>query len=159
MKRKIKKIISKNVIGDIVEKHTTKAPFNLVVENLTEAIKEHDFTIIATHDLKDTYQSKNLDVDFQYKIIHICNAEKSHKALANMSHDLGIMMPKSIVVAEQNGITTLRFMKMKPWMVSLMFPEIDIAPMSKMVTQIMRDIVLTTIKKSQEQDKSHTNPN
>jgi len=38
---------------------------------------------------------------------------------------------------------------MKPWMVSMMFPDIDIAPMSKMVTSIMEKIVNETISKSE----------
>ncbi len=150
MKKKVKKFISKKVIGDIVEKHDTKAEFDVVIEKLAEAVKENNFSIVATHDLKDTYERKNLPVDFEYKIVQICNAEKSHGALTNMSHDLGIMMPKSIVVAHKNGVTSLRFMKMKPWMVSMMFPDIDVAPISKMVTKIMRDIVTQTIEKAEK---------
>ena len=150
MKRKMKKLISKKVLGDIVEKHDTKADFDVVIEKLGEAVKENNFSVVGIHDLKDTYERKNLDVDFEYKIVQICNAEKSHGALTNMSHDLGIMMPKSIVVAHKNGVTSLRFMKMKPWMVSLMFPDIDVAPISKMVTKIMRDIVTQTIEKAEK---------
>jgi len=150
LKKKVKKFISKKVIGDIVEKHETSAPFDKVIENLEEAVKENNFSVVGIHDLKDTYERKNLEADFDYKIVQICNAQKSHGALTNMSHDLGIMMPKSIVVARKDGITTLRFMKMKPWMVSLMFPEIDVAPISKMVTKIMRDIVTQTIEKAEK---------
>lgn len=147
MKKSIKKFISGKILGDIVERHTTGASFDTVIEKLEEAIKENNFSIVGVHDLKETYEKKNLEADFDYKIIQICNAQKSHGALTKLSHDLGIMMPKSIIVARKDGITTLRFMKMKPWMVSLMFPEIDIAPMSKMVTQTMRDIVTQTIEK------------
>ncbi len=147
MKKSIKKFISGKILGDIVERHTTDASFDTVIEKLEEAIKENNFSIVGVHDLKETYEKKNLEADFDYKIIQICNAQKSHGALTKLSHDLGIMMPKSIIVAGKDGITTLRFMKMKPWMVSLMFPEIDIAPMSKMVTQTMRDIVTQTIEK------------
>jgi len=145
----MKKIISKNIIGEVVEKHDTNADFDVVIEKLSEAVKKNNFSIVGVHDLKDTYERKNLDVDFKYKIVQICNAEKSHGALTNMSHDLGIMMPKSIVVAQKDGVTSLRFMKMKPWMVSLMFPDIDIAPMSKMVTKTMRDIVTQTIQEAE----------
>jgi uncharacterized protein (DUF302 family) len=136
------------VIGNIVEKHDTNAPFDVVIEKLEEAVKDNGFSIVGVHDLKSTYEKKHLDVDFDYKIVQICNAEKSHGVLTNMSHDLGIMMPKSIVVARKDGVTSLRFMKMKPWMVSLMFPDIDIAPMSKMVTNIMRKIVTQAIDKA-----------
>ena len=147
LKKKLKKLISKKIIGNIVEKHDTKAPFDKVIEKLEEAVKEHNFSVVGVHDLKETYERKNLEADFDYKIVQICNAQKSHGALTNLSHDLGIMMPKSIVVSRKDDVTSLRFMKMKPWMVSLMFPDIDIAPISKMVTKTMRDIVIQTIEK------------
>lgn len=67
-----------------------------------------------------------------------------------MSFDMGVMMPKSIIVARENGKTALRFMKMKSWMVSLMFPDLDIVPMSKMVTSIMEKIVTETIEKAEK---------
>jgi hypothetical protein len=63
----------------------------------------------------------------------------------NLSFDMGIMMPKNIIVARENGKTTIRFMKMKPWMVSLMFPELDVAPLSKHITEVMNNIVNDTI--------------
>ncbi len=66
-----------------------------------------------------------------------------------MSYDMGVMMPKSIIVTKENGETNLRFMKMKPWMVSLMFPELDIAPLSKKVTTIINKIVSDTIKQAE----------
>ena len=148
----IKKIISKWIMGDIVEKNTTDAPYEKVIESLTNVAKNYNFAVVTVHNMKDTYKKKNLEIsdDFEYKIVQICNAPKSHKALSKMSFDMGVMMPKSIIVARENGKTTLRFMKMKPWMVSLMFPELDIAPMSKMVTEIMEKIVTKTIQKSEE---------
>jgi len=148
----MKKIISKWLMGDIVKKTTTNAPYEKVIENLVEVVKDNNFSVVGIHNMKDTYMKKNLEIsdDFEYRIIQICNAPKSHKALSNMSFDMGVMMPKSIIVARENGKTTLRFMKMKPWMVSMMFPELDIVPMSKMVTGIMEKIVKETIQKSEE---------
>ena len=148
----IKKIISKWIMGDIVEKNTTDAPYEKVIESLTNVAKNYNFAVVTVHNMKDTYKKKNLEIsdDFEYRIVQICNAPKSHKALSKMSFDMGVMMPKSIIVARENGKTTLRFMKMKPWMVSMMFPELDIVPMSKMVTEIMEKIVKETIQKSEE---------
>jgi len=62
---------------------------------------------------------------------------------------MGVMMPKSIIVSHKNGKTTLRYMKLKPWMVSMMFPEIDILPISKKVTKTMEKIVKETIEKAE----------
>ncbi len=142
-------MLSKWLIGDIVEKYTTDAPYEKVIESLKEAVKDNNFAVVGVHDMKETYSKKNLEIadDFAYQIIQICNAPKSHKALNSLSYDMGVMMPKSIIVSRENGKTTLRFMKMKPWMVSMMFPELDIVPMSKTVTGIMAKIVTDTLSK------------
>jgi len=145
----MKKLLSKWFMGDIVEKHTTNAPYEEVIETLTNVVKKNNFEVVSVHNMKETYKKKNLEIseDFEYRIIQICNAPKSHKALNKMSFDMGVMMPKSIIVARENGKTTLRFMRMKPWMVSMMFPELDIIPMSKAVTEIMEKIVTETINR------------
>ncbi len=143
----LKKYLSKVLMGNIVSKHIVDAPFDRVIEALDKAVTENQFGIQAIHDLKDTYVKKHLtlDDDFEYKIVQICNAPKSHKALTQLSYDMGLMMPKSIVVARENGKTVLRFMKMKPWMVSLMFPELEVASLSKHVAAIMEKIIKETI--------------
>ncbi len=147
----MKRIISKWLMGNIVEKNTTNAPYEKIIETLTEVVKENKFAVVTTHDMKETYKKKDLNIatDFEYRIVQICNAPKSHKALNDMSYDMGVMMPKSIIVAHENGKTTLRYMKMKPWMVSMMFPDLDIVPMSKKVTEIMDKIVKETIEKAE----------
>ena len=146
----MKRMISKWLMGDIVVSHKTNVPFDIIIETLTEVVKENNFSVLVSHNFKETYRKKGLQVDddFEYKVVQICNAEKSHKAIYDMSLDMGVMMPKSIIVSHQNGVTTLRYMKLKPWMVSMMFPDIDIVPMSKKVSEIMGKIVSETIKKA-----------
>ena len=143
----MKKFLSKLLMGKVVQKVTVDAPFDKIISALEKAVTDNQFGIQAVHDLKDTYVKKHLtlDDDFEYRIVQICNAPKSHKALTNMSYDMGVMMPKSIIVARENGKTTLRYMKFKPWMVSLMFPELEVAPLSKHVTEIMEKIISETI--------------
>ncbi len=144
----LKKSISKLLMGDIVSKYVVDAPFDDVITALEKAAANNQFGIQAVHDLKATYEKKQLPLpdDFAYKIVQICNAPKSHKALTGMSYDMGLMMPKSIVVASENGKTVLRFMRMKPWMVSMMFPDLDVAPLSKHVADILEKIILETIE-------------
>jgi len=145
----LKKIVSKWLMGNIVEKYTANADYDEVIETLSEVVKDNEFAVVSVHDMKKTYKKKNLKIpdDFEYRIVQICNAPKSHKALSDLSYDMGIMMPKSIIVARENGKTNLRFMKMKPWMVSMMFPELDIVPISKKVTATITKIVKETIEK------------
>jgi uncharacterized protein (DUF302 family) len=148
----MKKFLAKLLVGDVVTKVEVDAPFDKVIDSLNKAVSDNQFGVQAVHDLKETYVKKNLklDPDFEYKIVQICNAPKSHKALQDMSYDMGIMMPKSIIVARENGKTTLRYMKMKPWIVSMMFPDLEVAPLSKHVTEIMAKIVGEAVVMSQE---------
>ncbi len=143
----MKKLLSQWLMGEVVHKESVDAPFETVMEKLEEAVRKHGFGIQAVHDLKQTYAKKHLplDPDFEYRIVEICEPAKSHKALTEMSYDMGVMMPKSIIVAHENGKTTLRYMKLKPWMVSLMFPELDVAPLSKKVSGVMEKIVGDTL--------------
>ena len=148
----MKKFLSKLLVGKVVQKHAVDAPFQDVMEALDKAVTNNQFGVQAIHDLKDTYVKKHLKLepDFEYSIVQICNAPKSHNALTKLSYDMGVMMPKSIIVARENGLTTLRYMKMKPWMVELMFPELDILPISKQVTKTMEQIIKETIEAVQK---------
>jgi uncharacterized protein (DUF302 family) len=143
----MKKFIAKLLIGNVVQKVEVEASFDDVIAALEKAVGKYEFGIQAVHDLKETYLKKNLALssDFEYKIVQICNAPKSHKALNNLSFDMGIMMPKSIIVARENGKTSLRFMKLKPWIVSLMFPELNVVSLSKHISEIMEKIVHSTV--------------
>ncbi len=136
------------MIGNVVQKVEVDANFDEVVDALEKTASKYEFGIQAVHDLKATYTKKQLALspDFEYKIVQICNAPKSHKALMDLSFDMGIMMPKSIIVARENEKTTLRFMKLKPWIVSMMFPELDVANLSKHVAEILGKIVDDTVK-------------
>ncbi len=148
----MKKLLSKWLMGDVVVKKYTSAPYDKVIDTLSKVIKQNDFGIVSVHDMKETYKKKHLqiDKDFEYRIIQICNAPKSHNALKNLSFDMGVMMPKSIIVTRENGQTGLRYMKMKAWMVSLMFPDLDILPISKAVSKTMENIVNQTMEEVME---------
>jgi len=144
----MKKAIAKLLVGNVVQKVEVEAPFDKVITALEKTAGKHQFGIQAVHNLKETYSKKNLplDSDFEYKIVQICNAPKSHKALTELSFDMGIMMPKSIIVARENGKTSLRFMRLKPWIVSMMFPDLDVVNLSKHVSEILENIVNDTVK-------------
>ena len=98
--------------------------------------------------MKKVFLKENLEIqnDFEYQIIEICNAEKAHKVLG-LSHDMGIMMPKSIIISYSDGKTYLRYMQMKPWVIGMMFPDIDISSMSKKVMSTMKKILNETVNK------------
>ncbi len=139
----MKKTISNLVLGKIVNKTIVDKPFKDVLEAIKKSIEANDFNVITVHDNKETFQKNKLPVDddFEFSIVQFCNAPKAHMAITKLSHDVGIMMPKSIVVSRENGKTSIRFMQMKPWMVGWMFPEVNLIPLSTKVMAAMRKIV------------------
>lgn len=146
---KMKKFLSEKILGKIAYKISTDKSFETVLKNLEQAIADNDFSIITTHDMRKTFEKNNLEIsrDFEYKIIELCNAKKAHKVL-KMNKDLGIMMPKSIIISRENNQTALRYMQMKSWMISWMFPTINLAPMSKKMMATMNKIVNDAVKNS-----------
>ncbi len=148
----MKKMLVRKMMGEIVYKQSVEAPFGEVLIALKKSILKNNFSIPAIHDLRKTFEKAKLPLEknFQYQIVQLCNAEKSHKALTTISYDMGIMMPKAITIAQEGDKVVLRFMQMKPWMVGLMFPEIDIASMSKNVMAILKKIVDETVMKVKE---------
>jgi uncharacterized protein (DUF302 family) len=138
----IKKLVSQMILGNVVQKVKTNKNFKDAFSDLQESIKNNGFQVKHIHDIKEAFDEKGLehDSDFEYKLVQFCNAKKAHKALS-MSTDVGIMMPKTIIIFRKNKETYFQFMKMKPFMVSLMFPEINLAPMSKNVMATMQKII------------------
>ena len=61
----MKRFISKLLMGNIVEKHTTNAPYDKVIETLTNVVKDNNFAVVTVHNMKDTYKKKNLEL-FKY---------------------------------------------------------------------------------------------
>lgn len=78
---------------------TKEAPFEKVIEEVTEKLKEEGFGILTEIDVKDTLRKK-LDVDFRrYKILGACNPPFAYKAL-QAEDKIGTMLPCNVVVQE-----------------------------------------------------------
>lgn len=78
---------------------TKEAPFEKVIEEVTEKLKEEGFGILTEIDVKDTLKKK-LDVDFRrYKILGACNPPFAYKAL-QAEDKIGTMLPCNVVVQE-----------------------------------------------------------
>ncbi len=135
-------LLSKLVLGEIVRRVETEKSFKRALADLQEAIRKNGFSIKHIHDLRATFEAQGLPVeeDFEYSLVQFCHAEKALKAL-RMSRDVGVMMPKTIIVGREKGRTFFQFMKMRPFMVRFMFPSANLVPMSKQVTATMERIV------------------
>lgn len=73
--------------------------FDIIVEKVTELLKNEGFGILTEIDIQKTLKNK-LDVNFRnYKILGACNPSFAHLAL-KVENKIGTMLPCNIIVQE-----------------------------------------------------------
>ena len=81
---------------------TLDRPFEQVIAEVTEALKERGFGVLTTIDVKETLKKK-IDVDFRpYTILGACNPSFAHQAL-QAEDKIGTMLPCNVVVQQADG--------------------------------------------------------
>ena len=79
-----------------------RQPFEEVVSQITENLKQQGFGIITSIDMKSTLKEK-LNVDFRdYRILGACNPQFAHRALG-IEPEIGVMLPCNIVVHQTDN--------------------------------------------------------
>jgi uncharacterized protein (DUF302 family) len=79
---------------------TVNLPFEKAITKVTEALKEQEFGVLTTIDVKETMKKK-LDVDFKrYVILGACNPPFAYKALQE-EDQIGLLLPCNVVVYEE----------------------------------------------------------
>lgn len=92
-------------------KSSTTKPFEVVLKNLEEAVKEFDFEIYHHNreDLADFYRSEGVALPPNYKhvMLQVCNPQRSGKVVPH-NPDRGIFVQKLIFVYSNGETTELR---------------------------------------------------
>lgn len=108
----------------------TRKTFTEAIEAVKANAAQAGFNLVAEHNMKNTYESHNLQWKSNYTILSICNPIKSHHALS-LDKRLGCFMPKNIIVFEDDdGTVNIMMMKGDPNKMNEFFPGLGIGEMS-----------------------------
>lgn len=126
-------------IGYTIE---TSKNIDEVVSRLEKLAPEHQFRVLAVHDVQATLAEKGLERS-PLTIVEVCNSGFAHKALG-ISIDVAMFMPcRYTVYTEGNGTkVTLA----KPSMISQMLPGIGLEELAADVEQRLKRIMEEAVR-------------
>jgi len=91
------------LLTPLFQQSTTKS-FDLACSALELAVAEHEFGILAVHDLGQTLRSKGIDFDEQCRVFEVCHPQQAARVMkANMA--LAMALPCRISVFTDAGCT------------------------------------------------------
>lgn len=76
------------------------------VNSLEASLKEEQFGVLWTFDIKDKLQEKGLEFDKEFKVLEVCNPKEAQKVL-NENTMAGYFLPCKMVVYEDGGQTKI----------------------------------------------------
>jgi uncharacterized protein (DUF302 family) len=116
---------------------TLDIPFEIVVEQVREALKKEGFGILTEIDVREKMKEK-LGVDMnKYIVLGACNPPNAYKAIL-AEENIGLMLPCNVIVYERGKKTVL----------SVIRPTIAMQMIDNMELQKAAEAVEGQLKKS-----------
>lgn len=87
-----------------------EAPFDQVVDEVTERLKDEGFGVLTTIDVRDKLQEKLGVTMSDYVILGACHPPSAHKAIL-AEQDVGLMLPCNVIVYVRDGRTVVSIIR------------------------------------------------
>lgn len=85
---------------------STEKSMEEAVNSLEASLKEEQFGVLWTFDIKDKLQEKGLEFDKEFKVLEVCNPKEAQRVL-NENTMAGYFLPCKMVVYEDGGQTKI----------------------------------------------------
>ncbi|MGD6801751.1 DUF302 domain-containing protein [Rossellomorea vietnamensis] len=85
---------------------TTPKTIDEAVNSLEASLKEEQFGVLWTFDIKDKLQEKGLEFEKEFRVLEVCNPKEAQRVL-NENTMAGYFLPCKIVVYEEGGETRI----------------------------------------------------
>jgi len=127
---------------DLAYTLVTDMPFGEVVANLEQQILEHQFRVLAIHDVQETLAEKGLERG-PLKIVELCNAKFAHTALQK-TPDIAIFMPCRYAVYTEGDKTIVKLNR--PGMIAQMMPDAGLDDLANGVEDTLKKIMEASVQ-------------
>ncbi|MGM0844920.1 MAG: DUF302 domain-containing protein [Bacillota bacterium] len=85
---------------------STQKTIDEAVESLEISLKEQQFGVLWTFDIKEKLQEKGLEFEKDFKVLEVCNPKEAQRVL-NENTMAGYFLPCKMVVYEESGETKI----------------------------------------------------
>ncbi|RIW34720.1 DUF302 domain-containing protein [Bacillus salacetis] len=85
---------------------TTDKSIEEAVTSLESSLKEDQFGVLWTFDIKDKLNEKGLDFEKEFKVLEVCNPKEAQRVL-NENVMAGYFLPCKMVVYQDEGQTKI----------------------------------------------------
>ena len=119
----------------------SEKPFETVAENLEKLTPEHQFRVLAVHDVQKTLAEKGFERG-PLKIIEVCNAGFAHKALQK-SVDVSLFMPCKLSIYTEGNKTVVTLAR--PTMIAEMLPEAGLEELAGQVEETLKKVMAAAV--------------
>jgi len=134
--------MEETMTGKLAFRLESEEPFESVADNLEKLTPEHQFRVLAVHDVQQTLAEKGFERG-PLKIIEVCSASFAHQALQK-TIDVSLFMPCKFSVYTKGNQTVVTLAR--PAMIAEMLPGAGLEELAEQVEETLKKIMQDAVK-------------